>query len=278
MGLGMKGEPSRGCGLGGSAGRRRRLSRPGRGRRETPGRATPEPAGPYVFKAGSSSPRGSGDGSGDPAEVLYFLPSAAGLLPRAAGRLGWAWRGVAAAFLGERLGSARLDSTLPCPASPHRALSLCTAASGGGRDLEGVQARAASENRGEESRPSVRPSARYSLSPASSLVGLLSEFSWPPPVALLLQKHNRSLLRNRGACMGEKPTCCCFVNNNNPTVWRRHCWSATTFSRWLEVNFWFVVEGVWDGVQRLSLGFLHAGVITLLLAARSGFRHIFFKK
>lgn len=88
MGLGMRGEPSRGCGLGGSAGRRRRLSRPGRGRRETPGRATPEPAGPYVFKAGSSSPRGSGDGSGDPAEVLYFLPRAAGLLPRTAGRLG----------------------------------------------------------------------------------------------------------------------------------------------------------------------------------------------
>lgn len=265
MGLGMKGEPSRGCGLGGSAGRRRRLSRPGRGRRETPGRATPEPAGPYVFKAGSSSPRGSGDGSGDPAEVLYFLP-------RTAGRLGWAWRGVAAAFLGERLGSSLL-----CPVLPRLTVRFLSVQPLLEEGETWKECKLVQQVR-TEVRRAVRPSARYSLSPASSLVGLLSEFSWPPPVALLLQKHNRSLLRNRGACMGEKPTCCCFVNNNNPTVWRRHCWSATTFSRWLEVNFWFVVEGVWDGVQRLSLGFLHAGVITLLLAARSGFRHIFFKK
>lgn len=61
-----------------------------------PGRAAQEPAGPDVFKAGSSSPRGSGGrgaGAGNPAEVFHFLPRAA-VRRCLAGNGGPAWDGA----------------------------------------------------------------------------------------------------------------------------------------------------------------------------------------
>lgn len=137
-----------------------------------PGRAALEPAGPDVYKAGSSSPRGSGGrgaGAGDPAEVFHFLARAAVRCCRArerrhgVGRNGMRRKGAGAApgAGGRRIPlSPRLPPRGPGERSASRSLrGPCrltvrflpfVAPAGGGRDVEGGSARPASERRGEE--------------------------------------------------------------------------------------------------------------------------------
>lgn len=78
---------------------------------------------------------------------------------------------MAAAFLGERLGS-----TLLCPVLPRLTVRFLSVQPLLEEGETWKECKLVQQVR-TEVRRAVRPSARYSLSPASSLVGLLSEFS-----------------------------------------------------------------------------------------------------